>query len=126
MDRIRLCREPHKNVERASRPLIRSDFPSPLSQSVTLSLSKGLACPPQSPYKQHSAGPTANAGSAVHPVHPPLAANPRPHEKRKLLYKALGCLQAALEDSIHFHLKKQSTQMLGYATSNFTELLKVL
>ncbi len=56
----------------------------------------------------------------------PLKTNRRSHEKRKLLYKALGCLQAALEDSIHFHLKKQSTQMLTYSATNFTELLKAL
>ena len=56
----------------------------------------------------------------------PLDADPQSHEKRKLLYKALGCLQASLEDSVHFHLKKQSTQMLGYAATNFSALLKLL
>lgn len=55
-----------------------------------------------------------------------LEADPRSHEKRKLLYKALGCLQAGLEDSVHFHLKKQSRQMLGYAVGNFDELMKIL
>jgi aminoglycoside phosphotransferase (APT) family kinase protein len=55
-----------------------------------------------------------------------LEADLRSHEKRKLLYKALGCLQAGLEDSVHFHLKRQSLQMLGYAAGNFGELLKVL
>jgi aminoglycoside phosphotransferase (APT) family kinase protein len=52
--------------------------------------------------------------------------DPQTHEKRKLLYKALGCLQACLEDSVHFKLRKQSTQMLGYAVANFNQLLKVL
>ncbi len=55
-----------------------------------------------------------------------LKADRRSHEKRNLLYKALGCLQASLEDSIHFRLKKQSKQMLGYAVANFEELVKVL
>jgi aminoglycoside phosphotransferase (APT) family kinase protein len=55
-----------------------------------------------------------------------LEAAPRSHEKRKLLYKALGCLQACLEDSVHFHLKRQSMQMLGYAAGNFEALAKVL
>jgi aminoglycoside phosphotransferase (APT) family kinase protein len=50
----------------------------------------------------------------------------RSHRKRKLLYKALGCLQACLEDSIHFRLKMQSMQMLGYAVANFGELSKAL
>jgi aminoglycoside phosphotransferase (APT) family kinase protein len=51
-----------------------------------------------------------------------LRADPGSHEKRKLLYKALGCLQASLEDSVHFKLRKQSMKMLGYAAGNFTEL----
>jgi aminoglycoside phosphotransferase (APT) family kinase protein len=55
-----------------------------------------------------------------------LEADPRSHEKRKLLYKALGCLQAGLEDSVHFHLRKQSKHMLGYAVGNFDGLLKIL
>jgi aminoglycoside phosphotransferase (APT) family kinase protein len=55
-----------------------------------------------------------------------LNADRRSHERRKLLYKALGCLQACLEDSVHFRLKKQSMQMLGYAAANFGELLKAL
>jgi len=55
--------------------------------------------------------------------HPPRT---RGHRQRRSLYKALGCLQAALEDSIHFHLKKQSRQMLAYAVTNFDDLLKTL
>jgi aminoglycoside phosphotransferase (APT) family kinase protein len=55
-----------------------------------------------------------------------LDADLRSHEKRKLLYKALGCLQAGLEDGIHFKLRKQSIQMLGYAAGNFEALMKVL
>jgi fructosamine-3-kinase len=55
-----------------------------------------------------------------------LKTDRRSHEKRKLLYKAVGCLQASLEDSIHFRLKKQSKQMLGYAVGNFGELMKVV
>jgi aminoglycoside phosphotransferase (APT) family kinase protein len=55
-----------------------------------------------------------------------VEADPRSHAKRKLLYKALGCLQAGLEDSVHFHLKRQSKQMLGYAVGNFEALGKVL
>jgi aminoglycoside phosphotransferase (APT) family kinase protein len=55
-----------------------------------------------------------------------LDADRRSHQKRKLLYKALGCLQACLEDSMHFRLKRQSIQMLGYAVANFDGLLKVL
>jgi aminoglycoside phosphotransferase (APT) family kinase protein len=50
----------------------------------------------------------------------------RSHRQRRSLYKALGCLQASLEDSVHFHLKKQSRQMLAYAVANFDELLKFL
>jgi hypothetical protein len=38
----------------------------------------------------------------------------------------LDCLQASLEDSIHFRLKKQSKQMLGYAVGSLGGLLKVL
>lgn len=53
-------------------------------------------------------------------------ANPESHQKRRLLYKAGGCLQACLEDNLHFRLKKQSIQMLGYAVGNFNELLKIL
>jgi aminoglycoside phosphotransferase (APT) family kinase protein len=56
----------------------------------------------------------------------PLDTDRRSHEKRKLLYKALGCLQASLEDSLHFHKRKQALQLLGYATANFTELSKAL
>ena len=56
----------------------------------------------------------------------PLKANRRSHEKRKLLYKALGCLQASLEDSLHFHKRKQALLMLGYSIANFTELSKAL
>lgn len=41
---------------------------------------------------------------------------------RVLLYKACGALQAALEDSIHFGLKKNSLTMLGYAERDFAEL----
>jgi len=55
-----------------------------------------------------------------------LEADPRSHEKRKLLYKALGCLQAGLEDSMHFRLRKQSMQMLGYGVGSFEALGKVL
>jgi fructosamine-3-kinase len=54
-----------------------------------------------------------------------LDADPRSHEKRKLLYKALGCWQACLEDSVHFKLRKQSLEMLGYAIGNFGRLLAV-
>jgi len=52
--------------------------------------------------------------------------NPRSHEKRKLLYKALGCLQASLEDAVHFNLRMQALQMLHHSLANFTELSKAL
>ena len=48
------------------------------------------------------------------------------HELRVLFYKSCGCLQAALEDSIHFKLKRKSLEMRGYAISNFNALLKLL
>lgn len=41
---------------------------------------------------------------------------------RVLLYKICGALQAALEDSIHFGLKKNALSMLGYALKDLKEL----
>lgn len=45
---------------------------------------------------------------------------------RVLLYKACGALQAALEDSIHFGLKKNAGIMFGYALRDLKELSKRL
>jgi len=43
---------------------------------------------------------------------------------RVLLYKICGAIQAALEDSIHFGLKKKALTMFGYALNDLKELLK--
>ncbi|MDD5259575.1 MAG: aminoglycoside phosphotransferase family protein [bacterium] len=45
---------------------------------------------------------------------------------RVLLYKSCGAIQAALEDSIHFGLKKNSLTMFGYALKDLRELSKNL
>ncbi len=41
---------------------------------------------------------------------------------RVLLYKSCGAIQAALEDSIHFGLKKKALTMFGYALKDLKEL----
>lgn len=49
-----------------------------------------------------------------------------PGYMRVLLYKACGALQAALEDSIHFGLKKNALTMFSYALMDLAELSKRL
>jgi aminoglycoside phosphotransferase (APT) family kinase protein len=43
---------------------------------------------------------------------------------RVLLYKSCGAIQAALEDSVHFGLKKNALIMFGYALRDLNELSK--
>jgi hypothetical protein len=38
------------------------------------------------------------------------------------LYKSCGAIQAALEDSFHFGLKKNALTMFGYALKDLKEL----
>jgi aminoglycoside phosphotransferase (APT) family kinase protein len=54
------------------------------------------------------------------------APSTRSHQLRQSFYKFCGCLQAALEDSIHFRKKKDSVTMLGYAVNNYNELMTLL